>query len=415
MAEDRMRISLLLLVALAAATPALGQVLTLDEARRRALEAQPALRALEHSWRAGQLSALADGALPDPRLKLGALNFPARGFPGAREDMTQLGVSWEQTIPGGDKRKLRSERGHREANLSLAEAHALMQTIQREVGFAWTDLWLAAANQRLYEELAAEHARAVEAGRSALGAGRASQADLLAARQALNQVADRRLELAAQGERARAGIVRWVPEAAARPLPDALPVLADPAPIEVLRTALDSHPQHEMHALQQALADADVALAREATKSDRTVEVGYYARSGGRSDMLMFQIAFELPVFAERKQESLLAAKLKLAERAREQRADHLRQLRAELASSYAEWSIAGERVRNLSATILPDARARLEAQLSQYGAGAAPLASVLEARRSLVEARMQELTLRAAQARARIALQYYEDYGAHR
>src|SRR5687767_11622146 len=126
-----MRISLLLLAALAAASPALGQVLTLDEARRRALEAQPALRALEHSWRAGQLSALADGALPDPRLKLGALNFPVRGFPGARDDMTQLGVSWEQTIPGGDKRRLRSERSHIEANLSLAEAHGLMQTIQR--------------------------------------------------------------------------------------------------------------------------------------------------------------------------------------------------------------------------------------------------------------------------------------------
>ena len=410
-----MRISILLLAALAAATPALGQVLTLDEARQRALEAQPALRALEHSWRAGQLSALADGALPDPRLKLGALNFPVRGFPGARDDMTQLGVSWEQTIPGGDKRKLRTERSHAEANLSLAEAHGLMQTILRDVGFAWTDLWLATANQRLYDELAAEHARAIEAGRNALGTGRGSQGELLAARQALNQVADRRLELAAQGERARAGIVRWVPEAASRPLPETLPALAEPAPLEALRAALGAHPQHEMHTLQQSLADADVALAREATKADRTLEVGYYARSGGRSDMLMFQIAFELPLFADRKQESTLAAKLRLAERAGELRADHLRQLRAELDSSYAEWRIAGQRVRNLTATILPDARTRLEAQLAQYGAGATPLASVFEARRALVEARMQELTLRAAQARARIALQYYEDYGAHR
>ncbi len=410
-----MRISLLLLAALAAVTPALGQVLILDEARRRAIEAQPALRALDHAWRAGQLNALADGALPDPRLKLGALNFPTRGFPGARDDMTQLGVSWEQMIPGGDKRRLRSERSHAEANLSQAEAHALMQTILRDVGLAWTDLWLATANQRLYAELATEHGRAIEAATSALGTGRGSQADLLAARQALNQVADRRLELAAQGERARAGIVRWVPDAAARPLPEALPALADPAPLDALRAALDSHPQHEMHALQQTLADAEVALAREATKSDRTVEVGYYARSGGRSDMVMFQIGFELPLFAARKQDSVLAAKLRLAERAREQRADHLRQLRAELDSSYAEWRIAGERMRNLTATILPDARTRLEAQLSQYGAGSASLAGVLEARRALVEARMQELTLRAAQARARIALQYYEDYGAHR
>jgi outer membrane protein TolC len=410
-----MRFALFFLAALAAGTPALGQILTLDEARRRALEAQPALRALEHSWRAGQLSAQADGALPDPRLKLGALNFPTRGFPGARDDMTQVGVSWEQMIPGGDKRRLRAERGQAEANLSQAEAHALMQAILRDVGLAWTDLWLATANQRLYAELAAEHARAIEAAQSALGTGKGSQADLLAARQALNQVADRRFDLAAQAARARAGIVRWVPEADSLPLPEALAAVPDPAPLDTLRTALGSHPQHAMHAQQQAVADAEVALAREATKSDRTVEVGYYARSGGRSDMLMFQIGFELPLFAAHKQDSVLAAKLKLAERAREQRADHLRQLRAELDSAHAEWRIAGERLRNIAATILPDAQKRHDALLAQYGAGGAPLASVLEARRALIDARMQEQAQRAGQVRARIALQYFEDYGAHR
>jgi len=373
------------------------------------------LRALESNWRAGQLAALADGALPDPRLKLGALNFPTRGFPGARDDMTQLGVSWEQTIPGGAKRRLRSERSHIDANLSLAEAHSLMQTILRDVGLAWSDLWLATSSQRLYAELAGEHARAIEAAASALGSGRGSQADLLAARQALNQVSDRRLELAAQAERARAAIARWVPEAASRPLPEALPEFGIPKPLDTLRTALGSHPQHEMHALQQVLADADVALAREASTPDRTVEVGYFARNGGRSDMLMFQIAFELPLFAARKQDRTLGAKLKLAERAREQRADHLRQLRADLEAAHAEWRIAGERLKNVSAAILPVATTRLEALVAQYGAGAAPLAGVLEARRGLIEVRMQELALRAVQARARIALQYFEDYGAHR
>jgi len=410
-----MRIALLFVAAFAAVTPALAQVLTLDEARRRALEEQPAVRVLEHSWRAGQLSALADGAMPDPKLKLGALNFPARGFPGTRDDMTQLGISWEQTIPGGAKRRLRSERSHIDANLSLAEAHGLMQTILREVGVAWTDLWLAAASQLLYAELASEHARAIEAATSALGTGRGSPADLLAARQALNQVADRRLELAAQSGRARAGLARWVPAAASRPLPEALPELGNPAPLDTLRSALDSHPQHEMHALQQVLADADVALAREAAKPDRTIEVGYFARNGGRSDMLTFQIAFELPLFAARKQDSTLGSKLKLADRAREQRADHLRQLRAELEAAHVEWRIVGERLRNVSTAILPDAAARLQALLAQYGAGGASLPGVLEARRALIEARMQELALRAAQLRARIALQYFEDYGAHR
>ena len=81
-----MRIALLLLAALAAA-PALAQVLTLDAARSRALASQPSLHAMDLTARAAEDTALANGVLPDPHLKLGAYNFPTRNFPRAREDM----------------------------------------------------------------------------------------------------------------------------------------------------------------------------------------------------------------------------------------------------------------------------------------------------------------------------------------
>lgn len=407
-----MHIALVFLAALAAITPAFGQVLTLDEARRLALEQQPALRALELARGAGQLGAQAEAALPDPRLKLGALNFPARGFPDSRDDMTQVGVSWEQMIPGGDKRRLRSERALAEAELAAAEAAVLRQTIRRDVALAWLEAWLAAANERLYGELASEQALLVESARSSLGTGKASQADLLMARQALGQITDRRLDLAAQAASGRAGMSRWVQAASARPLPEEPPVLGDPPQPDALLAALADHPQLGLLLGQKALADAEVALAREATKSDRTVELGYYARSGGRSDMLMFQIAFELPIFAAQKQDNTLAAKLRLAERAREQHADQLRLLRAELQAAHEAWRLAGERLRNLRRTILPDASARLESLSAQYGAGGTGLGSVLEARRALIESRMQEQALLAGQARARIALQYFEVSG---
>jgi len=409
-----MRISLLLLAALAAATPALGQVLTLDEARHRAIESQPALRALELNARAADESSVADGALPDPRLKLGALNFPTRNFPSGREDMTQVGVSWEQMIPGGDKRRLRTERTQAEAEQARAEAMGTRQAILRDVGQAWIDAWLAAENARLVGEALQEQERGIELARIALASGRGSQADVFAARQLLNQTADRRFELAMQAERSRAGLARWIPVASSRSLPAALPGFAPPAPLATLREALESHPQHAMHTRAQGVADADVALAREASKPDRSVEVGYFARSGGRSDMLMFQVAFELPFYADKKQDRMLAAKLRLAERAREQRADHLQQLRAELDAAYAEWRLAGERLTNVSAAILPDARARLETLSAAHGAGSVPLAQVFEARRQLIDARIQELAARAAQARARVALQYFEHEGTH-
>ena len=410
-----MRLSLLLLAALAAATPAIGQVLTLDEARRRALDAQPALRALDLNARAADEASVADGALPDPRLKLGALNFPTRNFPSSRDDMTQIGLSWEQAFPGGDKRRLRTERTQAEAEQGRAEAIGLRQGIVRDVGFAWLDAWLASAAEGLLVGLAKEYEQSIELARIALASAKGSQADVLLARQQLNQSHDRRLELVAQTRRARWALTRWVPEAAMRELPDALPVFPRPAPLATLAEGLDHHPQHAMHLRAQGVAEADVALAREASKPDRSVELGYFARSGGRSDMLMFQVAIELPLYADRKQDRMIAAKLALLERAREQRADHLRQLRAELSSAYADWELAGERLRNIDAGILPDARSRLDALLAQHASGTASLAAVFEGRRGLVEARIQELLMRGAQAKARIALQFFEHDESHR
>ena len=410
-----MHISLLLLAALAAATPALGQVLTLDDARRRALDSQPALRALELNARAAEETSVADGALPDPRIKFGALNFPARNFPSARDDMTQVGVSWEQAFPGGDKRRLRTERTLAEAGQARAEAIGLRQGIARDVGQAWLDAWQATGAERMLATLAQEFERSIELARIALASGKGTQAEVLAARQLLSQSNDRRLELVAQSRRARSALLRWVPDAAGLDLPADLPALPAPAPLGVLLESLEHHPLHDMQLRAQGVAEADVALAREASKPDRSVEVGYYARSGDRSDMLMFQVAIELPMFADRKQDRMVAAKLAQVDRAREQRADHLRQLRADLAGAYADWELAGERLRNIEGAILPDASARLVALQSQFGAGAAPLASVLEARRNLVEAGVQQLAMRAMQAKARVAVQYFEHDGGSR
>ena len=404
-----MRIAILLLAVWLA--PAGAQVLTLDAARQRALAQQPALAALELNARALAAAAPAEGALPDPRLKVGLLNLPVRNFPGAPwEDMTQLVISYEQMLPGGDKRRLREARALAEAAQAKAETGGQRQAILREVALAWLDAWQAVAAERAIGELAGEIGRSIELAQIGVASGRGSQAEVFASRQMLSQAADRRLELASQAEKARAMLRRWVPDAGAFELPTELPVWREPPPLATLSQNLEHHPQHAMHVRALGVADADVALAREATASDKTLEFGYALRQGAnRSDMLMVQIAFELPLFRERKQDRLLEAKLRLAERAREQRADHLRQLRAELDAAWAEWRLAGERLENFNRATLPASRARLDTLLAAQGSGRVELAQVLEARRQLIEARVQELSLKTMRAKARAALEYFE------
>jgi outer membrane protein TolC len=404
-----MRIAILLLAVWFA--PAGAQVLPLDVARQRALAQQPALAALELNARALAAAAPAEGALPDPRLKVGLLNLPVRNFPGAPwEDMTQLVISYEQMLPGGDKRRLREARALAEAAQAKAETGGQRQVILREVALAWLDAWQAVAAERAIGDLAGEIGRSIELAQIGVASGRGSQAEVFASRQMLSQAADRRLELASQAEKARAMLRRWVPDAGAFELPADLPAWREPPPLATLSQNLEHHPQHAMHVRALGLADADVALAREATASDKTLEFGYALRQGAnRSDMLMVQIAFELPLFRERKQDRLLEAKLQLAERAREQRADHLRQLRAELDAAWADWRLAGERLENFNRATLPASRARLDTLLAAQGSGRVELAQVLEARRQLIEARVQELSLKTMRAKARAALEYFE------
>src|SRR3970040_1054180 len=129
-----MRFVLLLAGAWSLASLAQAQVLTLEDGRTRALARQPSLAALELNARAIAEAAPAEGALPDPRLKLGLLNLPARNFPSAPwEDMTQLASSYEQMLPGGDKRTLRESRMFAEAAQAQAEAARQRHAIQRDV------------------------------------------------------------------------------------------------------------------------------------------------------------------------------------------------------------------------------------------------------------------------------------------
>ena len=392
------------------AAPLGAQTLTLEAARERALARQPAVAALELNARAMAEAAPAEGALPDPRLKVGLLNLPARNFPTAPwEDMTQLVVSYEQMLPGGDKRRLRENRALAEAAQAQAEAGSQRQVIRRDVAFAWLDAWQAQSAERLVRDLEGEFGRAMELAQIGVASGRGPQAEVFAARQLQSQATDRRMELAVQVERARAMLRRWVPDAGSFELPAELPAWREPRPLAALTEALDRHPVHAMQQRALGVADADVALAREATAPDKTVEIGYAARQGNRSDLLMVQMAFELPLFRGRKQDRLLESKLRLAERAREQRADHLRQLRAELDAAWAEWRIAGERLENFVRGVLPAARGRLDTLLAAQSSGRAELAQVLEARRQLIEARLQEIALNAARSKARAGIEYFE------
>jgi outer membrane protein TolC len=402
----------LLVVLMLLPLPALADPpLTLTRVQQLAVESQPSLAALQAEVGAGRENAVAEGQLPDPRLKVGVQNVPTDSFALNEDPMTQTMVSVEQMIPGGDKRELRRRRTRAEVDRAGAELNAQRQLVRRDAGVAFVDLLGAARQLEIVKSLQQETQRQADAARIASIAGASAQADVLAMRRLASLSRDRESDLNMQREKARAGLARWIGPAATQPPEGALEMPPAPALVD-LQTRVARHPAHAVAAGGVSVAEAELALAREAGKPDTTVELGYGWRARRFGDMVSIQFSIDLPLFAANRQDRGVAARQAGLERARAQQEDHLRMLLAELAASYAEWQAGRERLARYEGELLPDARARVAAALAAYGAGRGTLAAVLEARRDELEARLDQIELATRTARARLQLGYFEDIG---
>lgn len=398
---------------LGAAPVGAAEPLTLARTQALALKFQPLLDAQAAAVRSAREQSAADAQLPDPRLKLALQNLPVESLSLSRDPMTQSMISVEQTIPGGNKRELRRNRGEAEAAQMSAELVAQRGVVARDAALAFLSLAGAQRQLDIARTLSRETATQVESLQPALRAGRTSQADYYAARQMVTMAHHREAEIAAQSGRARAELSRWIGATADDVQVDTtLPDQPAPLPLPELRTRLDNHPSHSAASGAVKLAEAELALAREATRPDKSIEIGYGKRARAFDDMITIQFSMEIPLSPRERQDRGTAARTAQVERARAMREDHLRMARAELGIAYAEWESVRDRLRLVTGEHVPDSRARVEAALAAYRSGRGEMAAVIEARRNELEARLLEVELETQLAKLRTQLAYYESIG---
>ncbi len=397
---------------LASAPAAAGEPLTLARVQALALHQQPLLDAQAAAVHAAREQSAADGQLPDPRLKLALQNLPVESLSLNRDPMTQSMISLEQVIPGGNKRQLRRSRGEAEAAQMSAELLAQRAMVARDAALAFLSLAGAQRQLDIARTLSRESATQLATLQPALRAGRTSQADYFAARQMVTMAHHRESEVAAQAGRARADLSRWIGAVADdAPVDTAPDQSAAPPPLAALRARLDDHPLHAASASAVRLAEAELALAREATRPDKSIEIGYGKRARAFDDMITIQVAMEIPLSPRERQDRASAARSAQLERARALREDRLRSTRAELGAVYADWESVGERLRLVAGEHLPDSQARVEAALAAYRSGRGEMAAVIEARRNELEARLLQVELETQLAKLRMQIAYYESF----
>lgn len=388
--------------------------LSLAEAEALALKNDPLIGG--HRASAGALGekAVADGQLPDPRIKLGLMNFPTDSFDRAQEPMTQLQVGVSQMFPRGDTLRYKSQVGRSMQRAHQARADAQALKARREVREAWFDAYywreagrLVAKNQALFKQL-------VNITRSRYAAGGRNQQDVIRAELELEMLADRELKILAKYDMARARLARWVgAERAGDTLPDKMPELADPPDFEVLTEALETHPMMRVKSESVAASDAKIAIAREAYKPAWSIDLTYADRSGdnmdgsARADFVSAMLMFELPLFTGKRQDKRLAAGELEKTAAMQARAARLLELRKSLDTHHAEWKRLSERERRYHVSLIPRARDNAEASLNAYQADRGDFTMLMRARITELDTQIRALKLRTDRAKAQAALLY--------
>lgn len=383
--------------------------LTYDAALKLADQSAPSLEAKALDVRAAQSSAVAAGRLPDPKLRLGLDNFPISGPPAGRfgpDSMTMATVGVMQEAPNGAKRRAARERASADVGAAQASQIVEARNVRISAALAWVDLYFSTRRLAALDEIEAALAPLRKTAPSQLASGVARPGQTVEPEQLLAALGDRRADLAAAVTKARAELARWTgdaePEAAGRPPDQEI----DPAR---LRAGLDRHPSLLAYDAMGRQAGADVAAARAEKRPDWGWELAYQHRDPMWGDMVSLEGTVSLPLFARKRQDPVIAARIETASRVRIEREATRRALVAQLDADLADHLMHHDRLMRAQNTLVPLAKRKADLERSSYAAGSASLADVLQAFVALAEVRVDALDREADVVRdaVRINLAY--------
>lgn len=393
------------------ALPSQAASLSLDDALQLAERNAPSLTAQAAKLDAAKSAAIPAGELPDPKLALGLQNVPIEGddrWSLDRDFMTMQMVGVMQEMPNRDKRTARVETARASIDRASAEAEAERVKVRRETALAWIATYTEQRKLAQFDDFFKENRLLAEAVRARLAGGRGQALDAVEPRQEAAQLAEQQDELALQVAQARAALKRWVGQEAALPLAGDFPHW----PIEAASYlhALHRHPELATYEPMTREAEAQVREAEAEKKSDWSWEVDYQRRGREFGDMMTVQLTFDLPLFAGSRQDPKIAARRAQVNQLEAEREALVREHAQQLETDLADYQRLDRAVTRSQSTQVPLAEEKVNLALAGYRAGNTELASVIAARRELVQARLRALDLQGLKALS--AARLYFTYG---
>lgn len=385
-----------------------GTPLSLEEAIRVAASRAPQVQASQYRIEAAQQDAVRAGRLPDPMLVAGISSLPATGpraFNAAADDMTMRQVGLTQEIPSRARRVAETQVAQAGVQLANADAVSLRLATKEVAASAWVTLWAAEREHTLLKELGDPTQLAVAASQARLAGGTGTATDALAARADAEALANQVDAADASVNAARAGLERWLGEAANRPLGEPPDFSSLRVPEAELQDSLDRQGPLLAWGPRQDQAAAAIALARADQRPNWSVSLMYGERIH-RPDMLGIEFGMSLPLFSGNRQDRNVSARYADHAAVRAQFEDARRAQGEAIAQAVAAWQGWNRQVRRYREQLLPLAADRSRTALAAYRGGGS-LEPWLAARRDEIRIRVDYANALSAQGKAWVALAY--------
>jgi len=394
--------TILILIAALLLCPLGAAGIELDAAEDLALERDARLAGLAERRQALEEDAVSMGQLPDPELRLGALNLPVDSFALDQEPMTQVQVGLRQRFPRGHTRGLNRDRMEIMAAAEADRADARRRDVVRALRRAWTERARISEAMEILGDQQQWFAQLEEAVTAAYAAGRRQQHDLLRIameRDLLEEEAVRLHQLALDQD-AELRLLLGDPAISAEV--KRLPTLPPPPDPQQGAEALARHPLIMAELRQVEAGSVGVELARQNYRPAWALDLAYGFREGRdndgdqRPDFFSAMVSFELPLFPSQRQDRQVAAASAREVEQRNQLQDLQRQLQQQFQAASSNWESLDQRLRLFEQRVMPAAAATVDATRQAYRNDTAPFDELVRAEKTLLDARTRLLRLKA-------------------
>ncbi len=366
-----------------------GPALTLDDAERIALAANPAIAVAARRVAVAQAHLSAAGALDDPSAMYRAWGVPLSQPWNFNEAQNMFSLS--QTFPGSGKRALRTSIAQSDVDVAKAQLAEVRLQVNVQVHKAFDDLLLVDREMQIHAEHVGIARQAIEAARIKYAVGKVSQQDILKAQVALTALAQHMIRFDRDAGVARARLNTLLGRAPDAPLHArgefavAMPLPSVDA-LEAL--ALQSRPDLIAARAASVRSHQQQALARKAYMPDFTVSGGYMLMqpSASMRNNYMIEGSMTLPWLNHRRHDAEIAEATAAATEQDTELAELRNAAFGQIGEALIEAQASQKFARLYQDQLLPQAEATLQSSVIAYENDKTDFLDLLDSQMTVIE-----------------------------